>query len=377
MIAEEPLFLLWVVLTVAISWAIPNRLIPVSLSLICAAYLGFYSPLSLVALMAVTLVAGLALISFKGRHGFVLSAIVMCCLIFVGYRLSSTTSELLYGVGLLGFAFYILRAIHILVESYTGRLAEPGWRELFVYLWFLPTLQVGPIHRFQPFQRDLFRRRWDSQVFSRGMQRMLWGYAKIVVLANYVVNNKYDAWVSSFHYDSWLYHYLDTLQYGLSLYFTFAGYSDIAIGFALLLGFRIMENFNFPFLAQNISDFWRRWHISLSSWCRDYVYMPVFSLTRVPALAAIATMLVLGLWHELSLRYLLWGIWHGVGIAICQRWQRSETASRLNTGPFAKAWAPLAAFITLNFVILSFVITGADSIAEMRDRWQVLLGMTP
>src|SRR5690606_22484260 len=98
------------------------------------------------------------------------------------------------------------------------------------------------------------------------------------------------------------------------LYFKFSGYSDIAIGVSRLLGFRVMENFHYPFIAQNIGDFWKRWHISLSSWCRDYAYMPVWSRLRNGALAALASMLILGLWHELSWRYLAWGLYHGAGI---------------------------------------------------------------
>lgn len=375
--SEQPLFLLWMVLTVAIGWLLPRNWLPLVLSSICAAFLAIYSPMSLLALAAVTLIVGFSLINGEGKHGYLLSAIAACSIVFIAYRSGSTTLGLAEGVGLLGFAFYILRAIHVLLESYAGRLAKPGWQQLLSYFWFLPTLQVGPIHRFQPFQRDLFRRRWDNELFASGLRRVVWGYAKIVILADYLVNDLYAGWVATLGKSTWWYHYLDTLHYGLNLYFKFAGYSDIAIGFALLLGFRVIENFNFPFLAQDISDFWRRWHISLSSWCREYVYMPVFSMTRIPALAAISTMLVLGLWHELSFRYLLWGIWHGVGIAICQRWQRSTAAKVLNTGNVARAWSAVAAFITLNFVILSFVITGADSMQEMLDRWQALLFLTP
>jgi alginate O-acetyltransferase complex protein AlgI len=377
MIAEDPIFLLWLAFTVAMSWTVPRRLLPLAWSGLCAVYLGYYSPWSLPMLALVTATTGLALITGRGRHGLVLSTVGFCGLLFVVYRSLGATSGVLDTLGVLGFAYYVLRAIHVLLEGYAGRLPAMRWPDLMSYLWFLPTIQVGPIHRFQPFHRDLARRRWDNELFSRGMQRILWGYAKIILLANYLVNDKFASWVGSMDPSSWWYHYLDTLQYGLNLYFKFAGYSDIAIGFSLMIGFRVMENFNFPFLARDISDFWRRWHISLSSWCRDYVYTPVFSITRVPALAAIATMLVLGLWHELSLRYLLWGAWHGLGIAVCQQWKRSRAASTLNAGVSGKFWAPVALFVTLNFVILSFVITGADSIPEMLDRWQVLLFLTP
>lgn len=377
MIAENPGFLLWIATTVGLCWILPGRALPFVLVATCGAYLVAYSPWSLLALAMVTACCGLTLIYGKGRHGYVLASIAFSCALFIAYRAFRPSSGLNEDVALLGFAFYILRAIHILLESYSGRLKTPGWAELICWLWFLPTLQVGPIHRFQPFQRDLVRRRWDADLFAKGLQRILFGFLKIVFLANYLVGRNLSGALNGMDPGSWWYHYLDSLKYGLILYFKFAGYSDIAIGFSLLIGFRVMENFNYPFLAQDISDFWRRWHISLSSWCRDYVYMPVFAMTRIPAVAAVATMLVLGLWHEVSVRYLLWGLWHGVGIAVCQQWQRSSTARVFNSGLLGKIWSPLAAFVTLNFVILSFVITSAASLADMWQRWRVLLWISP
>jgi len=377
LIAENPWFLVWMAATVVVCWALPRRALPLSLLASCSIYLAAYSPWSLLALTIVTACTGLALINGKGRHAYVLAAVALSALLFIAYRAFRPTSESDSDFALLGFAFYVLRAIHVLLDSYSGKLKAPGWAELISWLWFLPTLPVGPINRFQPFQLDLMRRRWDAELFASGLQRILWGYLKIVFVANYLVGGKFSSWLHSMDQSTWSYNYLDSLRYGLDLYFKFAGYSDIAIGFSLLLGFRVMENFNFPFLARDISDFWRRWHISLSSWCRDYVYMPIFAVTRAPAIAALATMLVLGLWHEVSARYLLWGLWHGVGIAICQQWQRSATAKTVNSGLSGKLWSPISGFITINFVILSFVITGAPSLADMWQRWKILLWISP
>ena len=261
MIAENPGFLLWMATTVGLCWILPRRALPFVLVATCGAYLAAYSPWSLLALAMVTACCGLTLINGKGRHGYVLASIAFSCALFIAYRAFRPSSGLNEDLALLGFAFYILRAIHILLESYSGRLKTPGWAELICWLWFLPTLQVGPIHRFQPFQRDLVRRRWDADLFANGLQRILFGFLKIVFLANYLVGRNFSGTLNGMDPSSWWYHYLDSLRYGLILYFKFAGYSDIAIGFSLLIGFRVMENFNYPFLAKDISDFWRRWHI--------------------------------------------------------------------------------------------------------------------
>jgi len=375
--AVDPVSLVWVAGAVGAAWLPPRRWRGWVLAATCGLFLGVYSPWSLLALAAVTGVTGLAVINARGRHGGVLAAIAACLAALLAYRIAIPPESAGREAFLLGFAFYILRAAHLLLESYAGRVSDVRWSQIIPWLWFLPTVQVGPIHRFGPFQRDLQRRRWDWQLVADGLERMVFGSAKIVILADYLVGNKLLFWIQKLDAGGWWYHYLDSLRYGLQLYFKFAGYSDVAIGFALLIGFRVIENFNYPFLATDIGDFWRRWHMSLSSWCRDYVYLPVVSLTRMPAVAAMASMLVLGVWHELSWRYLLWGVWHGAGIAMCQSWQQTVLAARLNSGRLVPAWAPAARFITLNFVILSFTLTGTDSLAESLERWQALLGVAP
>jgi D-alanyl-lipoteichoic acid acyltransferase DltB (MBOAT superfamily) len=226
--------------------------------------------------------------------------------------------------------------------------------------------------------------------FSLGIERILLGYVKIVVLANQLVNVNMQAYIASIDPSrEWLIAYLEMLAYGFNGYLQFAGYSDIAIGFALLLGYRVMENFNWPFLARNISEFWKRWHISLSNWCRNYIYMVVTSISRKPTLAILLSMLVLGLWHEISLRYVLWGVYHGVGIALWQLWKRSSIGhargSVTSDGPGVSGGDGsysavsrmllhgLAVLTTFHFVMLSFVILRHETIAEMLENYRLLL----
>ena len=372
---EHPIYLLWLGAVVAGSWLIPRRWVEVYLASSGGVFLAVYAPWSLLALFFITLLCGLAIRNAAYYSGSIPLVLAFFVGFFLLYRFFNQHTDVLVGVTLLGMAFYILRATHLLIECYARRETQVTWLQLISWLWFLPSLQVGPIHRFSPFRQDLTRRRWDSQLFSSGLERLLFCFFKIIVLGNYFMNVKYSQWLNQFPLDSWSYHYFDSIGYGLHLYFKFAGYSDVAIGFALLLGFRISENFNFPFLASSITDFWNRWHISLSSWCRDYVYTPVFAHYRQPAIAAIASMIVLGVWHELSLQYLIWGIWHGAGIAACQAWSATSLRSALNSGWVAQVWRLVATGITLNFVVLSFTFTSTNSVDAMLNRWRILLGI--
>tara|TARA_Y100001958_G_C21214595_1_gene540087 strand:+ start:825 stop:1961 length:1137 start_codon:yes stop_codon:yes gene_type:complete len=373
--SEQPIYLLWLLILVIMSWVLPNRWIGSLMALSCALFLAIYSPWSLLVLALTTLFTGLAIQHEKHYSWSIPIVITVCLSSLLLYRALNQNTDFLDNITLLGMAFYMLRVTHLLFECYAGRQQKARWSHLISWLWFLPTLQVGPIHRFRPFQQDLLRRRWDSNLFASGLELLVFGFFKVIVLGNYLITVKYNQWLLQFPVESWWYHYLESLRYGLHLYFKFSGYSDIAIGFASLLGFRIAENFNFPFLATNISDFWRRWHISLSSWCRDYVYLPVIAYSRKPALAAITSMLVLGAWHELSTQYFLWGIWHGTGIAIYQTWSKTNLQSVLNSGWISRIWIPIAGVITSNFVILSFTLTSTETFAESIDRWRVLLGI--
>ena len=208
-------------------------------------------------------------------------------------------------------------------------------------------------------------------MFSLGMERILYGYVKIVFIANFLVNRELaDFILVNPGMGDALVEYLLCLKYGLNLYFQFAGYSDIAIGFALLLGFRVEENFHFPFLAVNINDFWKRWHMTLSSWCRDYIYISIRAFRGNAALAVILAMLVLGIWHELSWRYIIWGLYHGVGIALWQgfQWMKSRFSHPF-AGNMGMPGTLLAWLLTMNFVILGFAITRAP---DLESAWRAL-----
>jgi alginate O-acetyltransferase complex protein AlgI len=139
-----------------------------------------------------------------------------------------------------------------------------------------------------------------------------------------------------------------------------------------------MENFRWPLLKPNIAEFWKSWHISLSSWCRDYVYMLVVSFTRRPALGVIAAMLAIGLWHEISHRYILWGIYNGLGIVAWQQFQglkqRLPTVAAMSTPWMMKLRYTLSVLLTFHFVMVGFVIVQQPTLADSWVFFQKLLG---
>jgi len=372
---ESLLYVPALMLFLLISWTLPSMFFCQMIIASGAAYLAYYSVQSLVFLGVMSGFCAVIVCRFPHSKSLHKAAIGITLLGFITYRIYNPSIKIEQNLAVLGFSCYALKIMHVLLASLHSKLDTPKVKDVFAWLWFWPTLLIGPINRFQEFQRELSRRRWDPDLFSRGVQRILFGYAKIAILGNWLAELVLGGYIQRLDSASWLFHYLSTLKYGMLLYVKFAGYSDLAIGIALLVGIRISENFNFPFLACSIRDFWKRWHISLSSWCNDYVYRSAFASFRSGAVASILTMLVIGFWHEASFRYLFWGAWHGCGIALCLLWQKSRLSAYLNSGYRKKTWAAFSLILTLNFVVLSFVFTSTESMSLALERFLVLGGI--
>ncbi len=364
-------FVVFLTLLTACYWSCPR-----AWRLSFAAMVGFiglagFAPYSAATCLSLTFITYILSPRIKTLGGAYLVAILLFIGLLLGREWALNHSAQFSILPWLGAAFYTLRAIHYLLASVQHQLPSHRLADYLRYMFFPPALLIGPIQRFTEFEREARRCRFDWHYFSAGLERLLFGYAKIVLLANYLVAGKLAYWIGLLP-EGAMQSYLSCLEYGLNLYFKFAGYSDIAIGFALLLGVRLPENFNFPFLAQNIGEFWKRWHISVSTWCRDHVNYPLYARFRSPAIAAIAAMLVLGLWHETSARYLLWGAYHGVGIMIWQRWRAVELpviwVPNRHVGMFI-SW-----LVTFNFVIIGFAITSAPDVTHAMQILGRLIG---
>lgn len=367
---------LWMVATFSLYWLAPGHWRQWVLVALTAGFVGYLSPVSALLLLLFTAVTCVIVArpSLSGAHVWGATILFASVLIYYKAGARGQPIEVIITEGLipLGLSYYTFRCLHLIYERYRGRFAEAPPREIVGYLFFLPTIVVGPIHRYDDYQRDRYRVRLDGADLRTGLERILHGYVKIGFLGNYLVTGKGGALIAALPPEqSALAAYLWIAQGGLNLYFQFSGFADIAIGFSRLLGYRIIENFNWPYLKTNLSDYWRSWHISLTGWCREYVYTAVVSASRSPALGALATLIVIGLWHELSLRFICWGIYHGLGLIAWQRFQ--EIKPRLPTIdalPLRHALTVLSVLLTVHYVWFGFVIVRTASLSEALAIWK-------
>lgn len=361
--------LIFSALAILLSWLTPEKWRIYCIQVITLLFLLKFDPFSAV-LLAYTGIVSFYLVRWiKNKSTAAIIAITHLAVIFFFYKsnIAPTLGWKLERLIPLGYSYYSFRQIHYVIEYYKGKLPKHDLKDFMAYLFFIPTLLLGPINRFDDFKRDLRRRRWDNNNFSKGLERILFGYAKVVILGNFLMEYIAVPKIAAMG-DVWLADYLELLRYFAHTYFMFAGFSDIAIGLALLMGFKVIENFNFPFLATNINDFWQRWHISLSQWCKDYVFTPIAAYSRKPVYAILASMIVLGLWHAISSHYLAWAFYHGVGIALWHRWDKVfKKKIKFSMGIWGNA---LGIFVTFHFVALSFVLINQPSWQAVWDTYK-------
>jgi D-alanyl-lipoteichoic acid acyltransferase DltB (MBOAT superfamily) len=370
----------WLAGTVAMYWIIPHRWRDIGLILVSLAFLAVHAPGSAL------LLASFSLLTYAcgkkgehhGGHWIVLAAVVMLSvLIYYKVTVRASPEDFLREVLIpMGLSYYSFRCFHYLLERFRGTLPSHTFQEFLSYLFFLPTMVVGPIHRFTPFLHDHHTKEWRSDTLSEGMERILYGYVKVAVLANFLFSTQMTWFIGSIDPQATTrILYLEMIRGAMNLYLQFSGFSDIAIGFALLLGYRVMENFNNPYGQRNIADFWRSWHMSLSSWCRDYVYLPMIGLTRNPYVANITAFLVIGLWHEVSLRFVVWALYHATGVIIWREFQtlkRKLGLPRLRRGVLAMVVHGASIVLTFHFVGFGFTIARQPTLAAVLESFRML-----
>ena len=229
----------------------------------------------------------------------------------------------------LGLSFFTFEFIHFAVESYRGRIVKAPLPTYAAFIFFFPTMVAGPIKRYPEFAADLEKAQLQPELVQRGVTRILSGLAKKHVLADSFtlwsdrLNGPLALTATPGELVAWI------LAYGMKIYFDFSGYSDIAIGCGNLFGLHIPENFDWPYLSRNISEFWRRWHISLGRWIFDYIYVPLGGSRHGEARVAANLLLafaVSGLWHGASYNFVVWGLWHGALQVLERLWRRASKA---------------------------------------------------
>ena len=271
----------------------------------------------------------------------------------------------------LGISFFTFHAISYLIDISRGELnGKSNVVNFLTYFFMFPHLIAGPIVRYKQVKDDLVNRTYDQSLFSYGLYRFILGVNKKILIANSVApiaNMAFTYHVASISTaDAWL----GAVAYMIQIYFDFSAYSDMAIGLAAMAGFRFSENFNQPYLSTSIKDFWRRWHISLSSWLRDYVYIPLGG-SRVPTYRIyfnlITVFFLCGLWHGANMTFVIWGLYNGLFLIL----------ERLFLGDLLSRVPKLITHLYAVFVVLiGWVFFRADSLSQAFDYLSVMFGLS-
>ena len=227
----------------------------------------------------------------------------------LGIRLNIPTIALPIGI-----SFYTFQIMSYVIDVYRGTVpAQHSIADLALYISLFPQLIAGPIVRYSDVEKQIRERTTDWNMILEGTRRFAAGFSKKILLADQLAKLA-DIAFENGSPSIWL-NWLGILAYTLQIYFDFSGYSDMAIGLGRMFGFRFLENFNYPYIAESIQDFWRRWHISLSSWFRDYLYIPLGGSRKGNLRTYINQIIVFfltGLWHGASFNFIVWGLFYAV-----------------------------------------------------------------
>jgi D-alanyl-lipoteichoic acid acyltransferase DltB (MBOAT superfamily) len=377
-------------------WLVPRRRLALGFLLVASYYFyALWNPWCLGFLLLISLVDfgnGLAVGALKQaalRRCFLLTSIVIdigCLFTFKYFNFfSSSVADLLGKFGRpvspimlhlvmpLGLSFITFRSLSYVIDVYRGA-AKPvrSPLEYLTFVAFFPTLIAGPLVRAGELLPQLrSRRSLTNEDGQRAIFLIMFGLIKKIAIADFLANNLVDRVFDQ----PQLYSSVETVVaiygYALQIYCDFSAYTDIAIGSALLLGFKLPENFNAPYCARSVVDFWRRWHITLSDWLRDYLFVSFggirkrrFNLYR----NLLLTMLVAGLWHGAAWTFLLWGAWHGLGLSINHLWEAHRRKSQLKP---RQNWLIKAICVagTFHFVCAGWLLFRAGSV---RGAWEIL-----
>ena len=257
----------------------------------------------------------------------------------------------------IGISFYTFQTLSYTVDVYRGDAAvQRNFISLATYVALFPQLIAGPIVRYTTVEEDLTQRTHSVENFSDGISRFLIGLGKKVLIANQL-GELCDIFRRSSD-QSVLFFWLYAVGFSLHIYFDFSGYSDMAIGLGKVFGFRFLENFNYPFISKSISEFWRRWHISLGSWFRDYVYIPLGG-NRVSKGKWLRNILIVwlltGFWHGAAWNFIVWGLYFGFFLVL----------EKFFLGAWLKRLPDFLAHLYVLFLVLiSFVIFNASSMGQ-------------
>ncbi len=270
----------------------------------------------------------------------------------------------------IGISFYTFQTMSYTIDVYRGEAkVQKNLLDFGVYVAMFPQLIAGPIVKYRDVESRLHNRKAGLEAVSRGMKRFCFGLAKKVLIAN----NVGELWVTvsemSLREMSALTAWVGILAFAFQIYFDFSGYSDMAIGLGEMLGFRFPENFNYPYISASVTEFWRRWHISLGSWFREYVYIPLGGNRKGRArqlLNILVVWMLTGIWHGAGWSFLMWGLWFALALVL----------EKLFLGRLL-AWLPKAVGLvyTMLVVLVGWVLFSLETPGQITGYLGVMAGM--
>ncbi|MDO5388977.1 MAG: MBOAT family O-acyltransferase, partial [Clostridia bacterium] len=269
----------------------------------------------------------------------------------------------------IGISFFTFQAMSYVIDVYRGETkAQRKLSNIVLYISFFPQLIAGPIVKYHDIEKQIEKREVNFTKYSMGLRRFLFGLFKKVLIAN----NAGALWslISNmeFSYMSMATAWLGAVAFSIQIYFDFSGYSDMAIGLGKMFGFEFLENFNYPYISKSIREFWRRWHISLSTWFKEYLYIPLGGNRRGNFRTYINLIIVFfctGMWHGASWNFVIWGMWHGLFSVI----------ERLGFGKILEKdkSTVLSRIYTLFVVITGFTVFAITDFGELREYIKIML----
>ena len=288
----------------------------------------------------------------------------------------------------IGISFYTFQALSYVIDVYRGKVrAERKFARIMLYISFFPQLIAGPIVKYHDIEQELAQRVVSQEGVYRGIRRFVVGLGKKVLIANRMAVAVDQLFALSMGDVGFISSWVGAISYLFQIYFDFSGYSDMAIGMGEMFGFHFNENFNYPFISCSIQEFWRRWHISLSGWFKEYIYIPLGGNRKGKWRAILNRWIVFfltGLWHGANMTFVFWGVYHGFFLTLEQLFPR-----RRGQGTF---WKIIGHVYTVLAILFGFVIFRAETIqhafcwigrmfgtggSSLMDRSMALTQLTP
>lgn len=311
--------------------------------------------------LTIAIICNIALLGFYKYSNFLIDNLNL----LFGWNISNDPIPLPIGI-----SFFTFQAMSYVIDVYRNdaKVQKKLW-DLALYISLFPQLVAGPIVRYNTIANQIKSRVHHMELFSDGIRQFIIGLSKKVILANPLGEIADTIFASNPEYMSVSTAWIGIFAYTLQIYFDFSGYSDMAIGLGKMFGFKFLANFNYPYISRNISEFWRRWHISLSSWFRDYIYIPLGG-NRKGVWNTYRNILIVwtvtGFWHGASWTFMAWGFYYGVLISI----ERAGLGKLLN-----KLWRPFQHLYVLIIVMIGWVFFRADNFTYSFEFIQTLFGL--